>query len=98
MDPFKHQLEYAAQAHWHHFEFQLGALIGLNRTAKTIMLNAVYDADGVELLPSRELRYDTLVMAVGSVTHFFGVEGSQQYALGLDTAAQAQACHHGFTR
>ncbi len=93
MDPFRHQLEYAAQAHWHHFEFQLGALIGLNRTAKTITLNAVYDADGIELLPSRELRYDTLVMAIGSVTHFFEVEGAQQYALGLDTTAQAQACH-----
>lgn len=93
MDPFTHQLEYAAQAHWHHFEFRLGALIGLNRLAKTITLAAVHDADGAELLPSRELAYDTLVIAIGSVTHFFNVAGAQQYALALDTVAQAQACH-----
>ncbi|MCX8567325.1 MAG: NADH dehydrogenase [Glomeribacter sp. 1016415] len=93
MDPFTHQLEYAAQAHWHHFEFRLGALIGLNRSAKTITLAAVHDANGAELLPSRELAYDTLVIAIGSVTHFFDVAGAQQYALALDTVAQAQACH-----
>lgn len=93
MDPFMHQLEYAAQAHWHHFKFQLGALSSLNRVAKTITLAAVNDLDGSELLPSRELAYDTLVIAIGSTTHFFGVAGAQQYAQALDTAAQAQACH-----
>ncbi|BBO59684.1 NAD(P)/FAD-dependent oxidoreductase [Mycoavidus sp. B2-EB] len=93
MDPFTHQLEYAAQAHWHHFEFRLGALSGLDRLAKKITLAAVDDMDGAELLPSRELAYDTLVIAIGSATHFFDVVGAQQYALALDTVAQAQNCH-----
>src|SRR5690349_5213922 len=60
MDPNTHQLEYAAQARWHHFEFQLGELTGINRTRKTISVSASVDEDGAELLPARELAYDTL--------------------------------------
>ncbi len=90
MDPFTHQLEYAAQARWHSFEFQLGELIALDRGVKTVTLAAAYDEEGIELLPSRTLKYDTLVIAIGSTTNYFNVPGAQQYALALDTAAQAE--------
>lgn len=90
MDPNTHQLEYAAQAHWHHFEFQQGELTGVDRVAKTISVAACVDEDGVELLPARELPYDTLVLAIGSVTHFFGVPGAAEHAIALDTAEQAE--------
>lgn len=39
MDPNTHQLEYAAQARWHGFEFQQGELKGLDRVAKSIMVS-----------------------------------------------------------
>ncbi|TWG89233.1 NADH dehydrogenase [Cupriavidus gilardii J11] len=90
MDPNTHQLEYAAQARWHHFEFQQGELTGVDRAAKTISVAACVDDEGVELLPARTLPYDTLVLAIGSVTHFFGVPGAEQHAIALDTAAQAE--------
>jgi len=91
MDPFTHQLEYAAQARWHGFEFQQGQLAGLNRQAKTIRIGALIDPeDGVELLPERTLAYDTLVIAVGSTTHFFGVAGAEENAIALDTVWQAE--------
>jgi NADH dehydrogenase len=90
MDPNTHQLEYAAQARWHHFEFQQGELTGVDRAARTIAVAACVDQDGVELLPARELPYDTLVLAIGSVTHFFGVPGAAEHAIALDTAEQAE--------
>jgi len=91
MDPFTHQLEYAAQARWHGFEFQQGSLIGLDRQGKTVRIAALLDPeDGVELLPERTLAYDTLVIAVGSTTHFFGVAGAEQNAIALDTVWQAE--------
>jgi NADH dehydrogenase len=90
MDPNTHQLEYAAQARWHHFEFQQGELTGIDRTRKTISVAACMDPDGAELLPARELWYDTLVLAIGCVTHFFGVPGAAQNAIALDTVAQAE--------
>lgn len=90
MDPNTHQLEYAAQARWHHFEFQQGELTGIDRTRKTISVSACVDQDGAELLPARELPYDTLVLAIGCVTHFFGVPGAAEHAIALDTVAQAE--------
>src|SRR5258708_3862158 len=90
MDPFTQELEYAAQARWHGFEFQQGELAKLDRAAKRITLSAVADDDGAELLPERELEYDTLVIAIGSTTHFFGVKGAPEYSLALDTVSQAE--------
>ena len=90
MDPFTQELEYAAQARWHGFEFQQGELAGLDRAAKRISLSPVVDDDGAELLPPRELEYDTLVIAIGSTTHFFGVKGAPEYSLALDTVGQAE--------
>ena len=90
LDPFTQELPYAAQARWHGFAFQQGDLIGLDRAAKRIKLAAVKDDDGGELLPPRELEYDTLVLAIGSTTHFFGVPGAAENSIALDTVEQAE--------
>ena len=55
MDPFTQELEYAAQARWHGFEFQQGELAGLDRKAKKIMLAPVLaDFDAGRDLPEIE--------------------------------------------
>ncbi|WP_404991589.1 NAD(P)/FAD-dependent oxidoreductase [Cupriavidus pauculus] len=90
MDPNTHQLEYVAQARWHHFEFQQGELTGIDRARKVIHVAACVDQDGEELLPARDLPYDTLVLAIGCVTHFFNVPGAAEHAIALDTVDQAE--------
>lgn len=90
MDANAHQLEYAAQARWHHFQFQQGALLGVNRERRTIAVSAVHDEEGVEILPQRQLPWDLLVLAIGSVTNFFGVPGAREHAYAIDTMAQAE--------
>ena len=90
MDPFMQELPYAAQARWHGFEFQQGELVGLDRTAKRITLAPLLDDDGAELLPSRDIEYDTLVIAIGSATHYFGVQGAEEHSIALDTVWQAE--------
>src|SRR6185436_19593392 len=55
MDMHQHQLYYLAQARWHHFTFVLGALAGLDRTARTITVAAVIDDEGGEILPQRQI-------------------------------------------
>jgi NADH dehydrogenase len=90
MDPFTQELPYAAQARWHGFEFQQGELTALDRAARRVTLGPVIDDDGAELIPARTLEYDTLVIAIGSTTHFFGVQGAQEYSIALDTVAQAE--------
>jgi NADH dehydrogenase, FAD-containing subunit len=90
MDPFTQELEYAAQARWHGFEFQQGDLTGLDRANKRLTLGTVLDDDGAELLPERQLEYDTLIIAIGSTTAFFGVKGAPEFSLALDTVSQAE--------
>ncbi|WP_174997254.1 NAD(P)/FAD-dependent oxidoreductase [Pandoraea iniqua] len=93
MDTATHQLSYVAQANWHHFEFAAGEMIGLDRAAKTIRLAALpaaADEGEGDLLPERTLPYDTLVLAIGSTTNFFGVKGAQENTIALDTVEQAE--------
>ncbi len=93
MDLDEHELEYMAQARWHHFRFRLGAMEGLNRNMREIYLATVYDDDGEVLIPRRVMRYDTLVIAVGSVSNDFGVPGVAQHCIALDTQADASMFH-----
>jgi NADH dehydrogenase len=48
------------------------------------------DDEGAELIPQREIQYNTLVIAIGSSTHFFGVKGASEYSIALDTVQQAE--------
>jgi NADH dehydrogenase len=90
MDANVHQLQYAAQARWHHFEFQQGSLIGLDRASKEITVSEVKDEEGIEILPQREIAYDTLILAIGSETNFFSVPGAAEHAIAIDTVEQAE--------
>lgn len=87
------ELNYVAQAKWNHFQFQLGRMSGLDRTAKQIQLSATLDEAGHELVQERSLSYDTLVIAVGSNTNDFGTVGAAQHCLFLDSREQAERFH-----
>jgi NADH dehydrogenase len=93
MDSHAHELDYLAQAHWHHFTFCHGALADIDRQRKTVVVAPIHDESGVEIIPCRELRYDTLIVAIGSVTNDFGVPGVLQYAFRLDHAENAERFH-----
>jgi NADH dehydrogenase len=93
MDIDQHELEYLAQARWHHFKFRLGAMEGLSRAMKEITLSPVYDDEGKELIPRRSLKYDTLIIAVGSVSNDFGVPGVKEHCIALDTQTEAAVFH-----
>lgn len=87
------QLDYLAQARWHHFTFALGALAGLDRARKVLKVAAVIDDEGTEILPARELPYDTLVLAIGSQCNDFGTPGVAEHAFKLDNAWEANLFH-----
>jgi NADH:ubiquinone reductase (H+-translocating) len=93
MNPDKHELEYVAQAHWHHFRFRLGRMDGLNRATKEVTISPHLDEEGVEVIPRRTFKYDTLVIAIGSTTNDFGVKGALEHSIALDTQAQAEKFH-----
>src|SRR5579864_133116 len=93
MDIHAHQLDYLAQARWHHFNFCVGAFEGLNRARRELTVAPTFDERGTEVIPRRTLRYDTLVIAVGSVANTFGVPGVAEHAYALESAAEADRFH-----
>ena len=42
----EHELNYLAQAHWHHFNYTYGEVIGLDRAAKQLHLAEMVDEEG----------------------------------------------------
>jgi NADH dehydrogenase len=93
LDRAQHELNYLAQAHWHHFTYRFGEMVGLDRTAKLVQLGATVDDEGREITPPSTVAYDTLVMAVGSVTNDFGTPGAARFAVPLETPDQASRFH-----
>src|SRR5947209_16909585 len=93
MDIHAHQLDYLAQARWHHFTFCCGALESVNRMRREIAVASTVDERGVEVIPRRTLSYDTLVVAIGSVANTFGVPGVDGHAYALESAAEADRFH-----
>ena len=93
MNIHAHQLDYLAQARWHHFTFALGALDGLDRGAHEVKVAAVHEEDGVDVLPPRRFAYETLVIAIGSQCNDFGTLGVKKNAFTLDSAWEANLFH-----
>lgn len=84
------QLSYRAHAAAHQFDFQLGSVCGLKRQQQKVIIAPVYAEDGEEVLAARELDYDYLVLALGSVSNHFNTPGVAEHCIFLDSPAQAQ--------
>jgi NADH dehydrogenase len=85
----QHELNYLAQARWHNFTCRLGALCGIDREKRLFHIAATVDDEGREVTPPRSFPYDTLVIAVGSITNDFGTPGAAEFAVPLETPEQA---------
>ncbi|HYF98272.1 MAG TPA: NAD(P)/FAD-dependent oxidoreductase [Coxiellaceae bacterium] len=87
------EVNYIAHAYKHHFNFHLGKFIGLNRNAKTIHLSEVYDKQATQVLPERDLSYDILVFAIGSLSNDFNIPGVKKYCHFLDSPEDCLSFH-----
>jgi NADH dehydrogenase len=93
MDLSAHEVDYLAQAHWHHFRFRIGEMTALDRDKREVRVAPYLDAEGREVTPDRVFGYDTLVLALGSLSNDFGTPGVGEHALKLESKADAQRFH-----
>ena len=89
LDDGVESLSYRAHAHNHHFHFEQGAMIGINRQHKYVELAPVYGQDGDMIVISRRIPYDYLVVAIGSKSNDFGTKGVAEHCIFLDSPEQA---------
>lgn len=97
LDIHREGLSYAMMAKDSGFTFIYGELVGVDRETRVVKLAAVVD-EGHEIFPTREIQYDTLVLAVGSRSNFFGTPGAREYAVALDSTDQAERFRKQFLR
>lgn len=88
LDANEDQLNYFAHASKHHFYFELGEMIHLNRQKKEISLAPIYE-DHKVIIPQRTIKYDILVLAFGSLSNDLGIKGVRKHCLFLDERTQA---------
>ena len=93
MDMSAHEVDYLAQAHWHHFRFRIGEMTALDRERREVRVAPYLDDEGREVTPDRVFGYDTLVLALGSLSNDFGTPGVAAHALKLESKADAQRFH-----
>ena len=90
-DSYENQVEYMAQAKNNYFEYRLGRMYKLDRKQRIVYVEPTYNDNKEEIIPERQFHYDTLVMAVGSVSNDFGIEGVREHCMFLDTKREAQS-------
>jgi NADH:ubiquinone reductase (H+-translocating) len=93
MDLSDQELDYIAQAHWHHFSFRLGELVNIDRSKEQIQIAAFVDESGELVTPEQWIKYDTLIIAIGSLTNDFGTPGVEQYSIRLESQTDAKRFH-----
>ncbi len=86
----QNELNYIVHAYRNFFSFQLGRFISLDRKTKKITLDEVNNQFSEQVLPKRTLSYDTLIIAVGSLSHDFNVPGVKEYCYSLDSISDCQ--------
>lgn len=96
LDSHGDAVDFLAQARRHGFRFRAGRMDGLDRETRQIQLAPICNEGGQEVVPRRRFRYDTLVLAVGSITNDLGLEGVREHCHFLDHRDQADRFHRMF--
>jgi NADH dehydrogenase len=83
------EVGYRSHGHRWGYRYFYGALEGIDRQARQVLIAPLLDEDGSEIMGRHRIRYDYLVLAVGSVSNDFGTPGVREHCLFLDSRLQA---------
>ncbi|AVR96478.1 NAD(P)/FAD-dependent oxidoreductase [Pseudoduganella armeniaca] len=83
-------LSYQMLAHDNGFTYVYGALEALDAAANTITVSPIETQSGEMVLPERRIGYDSLVLAVGSTSNYFGVPGAREHTISLNATEDAE--------
>ena len=83
------EVGYRSHAYRWGYRYFDGALEGIDRNAGQVIVAPIADEDGREVIGRHRIRFDYLVLAIGSVSNDFGTPGVREHCLALDTRAEA---------
>ncbi|NRP21768.1 NADH dehydrogenase [Ensifer adhaerens] len=83
------EVGYRSHGHRWGYRFFYGSLESIDRAARQVVVAPLHDDDGSELIGRHRLRYDYLVIAIGSISNDFGTPGVKDHCLFLENRSQA---------
>lgn len=83
------EVGYRSHGHAWGYRFFYGAMEGIDRETRHVLIAPIRDEDGREIMGRHRIRYDWLVLALGSVSNDFGTRGVAQHCIFLDSRLQA---------
>lgn len=83
------EVGYRSHAYRWGYRFFDGTLESIDRDKRQVIVAPILDADGREVIGRHRIRYDYLVLAVGSVSNDFRTPGVRENCIFLDERTQA---------
>ncbi len=83
------EVGYRSHAYRWNYRFFDGSLEAIDREARQVVIAPIFDETGREIVARHRIRYDYLVISVGSVSNDFGTPGVRENAIYLDDRTQA---------
>ena len=90
LDIHQEGLSYQMLAHDNSFTYVYGALTALDPLGNSLSVAPIATAAGEEVLPERHIGFDSLVLAVGSTSNYFGVPGAREHTISLNATEDAE--------
>jgi NADH dehydrogenase len=90
LDIHQEGLSYQMLAHDNGFTFVYGALTAVDKQASCLTVGAITAETQEQVLPERHIRYESLVLAIGSTSNYFGVPGAPDYTISLNATEDAE--------
>ncbi len=83
------EVGYRSHGHQNRYRFFLGAMKDIDRDRREVVVEALFDDNGSVIMNEHRIRYDYLVISVGSVANDFGVPGVKDHCLFLESRKEA---------
>jgi NADH dehydrogenase len=91
LDVHQEGLSYQMLAHDNRFTFVYGPMLALDTAQRQLTVGAIFSDDRLEqVLPERRIGFESLVMAVGSTSNYFGVPGAAEHTISLNATEDAE--------
>jgi NADH dehydrogenase len=90
LDIHQEGLSYQMLAHDNGFTFVYGPMTALDPQARTLTVSAIATAEHEQVLPERKISFESLVLAIGSTSNYFGVPGAQEHTISLNATEDAE--------
>ncbi|WMY97071.1 MAG: NAD(P)/FAD-dependent oxidoreductase [Arsenophonus sp.] len=86
-------ISYLSHSIDHYFRFELGYFKDIDRKKKTITLEIMHDKNGKILISEKKIDFDILIIALGSISNDFSIDGVKEYCIFLDNPNEAHRFH-----